>query len=70
MPNLVLRVLGKVNTAFGLEKVRRFKHDHPTLGIAMNAYDEVLETVGINVDWLNKNLNLITNWLNYNQMHT
>ena len=63
MPNLVTRVLGKVHTVFGLQKVKKFSQDHPVLGVAMPAYNEVVETVGTNVDWLEKNLNSISKWL-------
>ncbi len=63
MPNLVSRVLGKVNTAFGLEKVKQFKQDHPVLGVALPSYNEAVETVSTNVNWLEKNLNPISKWL-------
>lgn len=63
LPNLVTRVLDKANTAFGLQKVRQFKQDHPVLGVATPAYNEVLETVATNVNWMEKNSASISKWL-------
>lgn len=63
LPNLISRTFSKLNTEFELKKLNQFKIDHSPLEIAGPAFNELLETVSANTNWMNKNLNAITQWL-------
>ena len=59
MVNLVLQ---KFNSQKDIERVERFKKTH-NLGIAARAFEESLDTIKTNKEWMDRNLNLILKWL-------
>ena len=58
----MLRTFAKFNSKFELKNLKKFQDDKE-LGIAKSAYNELLETVEINTNWMNKNLENIKKWL-------
>ena len=66
LSRLIERVLNNFNNRYELKLVEDFISQHPYLGISEGAFKQSVETININIRWINKNLNLIGNWLEHN----
>jgi hypothetical protein len=64
LSNLVLNVFKNFNTVGQLEDVKNFMQQKIYLGVAKKAFVEAIETIGINVMWVEKNSEEVINWLN------
>ena len=63
LSRLVERVLANFNTNYELILVEKFIGERGTLGVATNSFNEAVENININIRWMNKNSNRVTNWL-------
>ena len=66
LPNLVNRVLSKLNTEFDLENINLFLKKHSNLGLTKPTFSEMIEVVKTNLRWRDMNLQAVKAWLNEN----
>lgn len=64
LPNLVNVILSKYNSKQEIERVRNFTiKNRDSLGISARAFEESIDNINTNKEWMDKNLNLILRWL-------
>ncbi|XP_062585470.1 uncharacterized protein LOC134247152 isoform X2 [Saccostrea cucullata] len=56
-------ISGAFNTEYQLQQLIDFGKAHPDLGRSARAYDQAVEAVQSNVQWMKKNMNIVIKWL-------
>ncbi|XP_056008322.1 putative aminopeptidase-2 isoform X2 [Ostrea edulis] len=56
-------ISGAFNTKYQLQQLTDFGKAHPDLGRSARAYNQAVEAVQSNVQWMQKNLDTVINWL-------
>ena len=65
LPRLIIDVTKRFNTQHDLNRVDSFIERHQNkLGVAAASFEQARETIGINIRWMNKNLETIKKWFN------
>ena len=63
LANLVRSVLIKFSSELELKNVREFLQKHANLGNTASVFKESIETINLNIRWMDKNFDSIAKWL-------
>ena len=64
LPNMVNLIINKFNSKEDFEKVKNFTIKYKNkMGIAKRAFEEGLDNIKTNMEWMDKNFKSITKWL-------
>ncbi|XP_069101890.1 uncharacterized protein [Argopecten irradians] len=63
---VISSVASSFNKEFDLEQLRNFKEEHPGMGSGTRGYEQAVEKTESNIQWINKNLEILRAWLRDN----